>query len=107
MRELLTFGQLQFRNPVWRPSSQGGEIVVEHGQRHAVLIVSLTISFPRESDFSRSFRRYRLKDKPAGLNSFGIHEYSNVPVLFRSWCFLRSGYAIVWIQREAENGIES
>lgn len=68
MRELLTFGQLQFRNPVWRLSSQGGEIVVEHGQRHAVLIVSLTISFPRESDFSRSFRRYRLKDKPAGLN---------------------------------------
>lgn len=37
----------------------GGEIVVEHGQRHAVLIVSLTISFPRESDFSRSFRIYR------------------------------------------------
>lgn len=82
MRELLTFGQLQFRNPVWRPSSQGGEIVVEHGQRHAVLIVSLTISFPRESDFSRSFRDIgRLKDKPTGLNSFGIHEYSNVPVL--------------------------
>lgn len=82
MRELLTFGQLQFRNPVWRPSSQGREIVVEHGQRHAVLIVSLTISFRANQIFHDRFGDIgRLKDKPAGLNSFGIHEYSNVPVL--------------------------